>query len=1446
MSRDARLSDRIKQLSFDPSTGAFSLDSIATGFSPFSDFYEVGDVVFYAATDGTRYEVGSGEYTGSTVTRYPFRSNQISSGPYYIDAPSARESDAGVTGVWHPLYLTKSAASGIRGFDVAGGKVSPASGVHEHTFSGYPGVTFYMPNMEVAGHAQDSSVTKSGENYATSGAAVSFQGVTEVFVSYPGKYSVFSAGGISGYNEPKSKGIAFWGNEQILDYDANIVWDTGVDGLGVNQPSPVHSIDVGGLTSYSQVRASGFIGGGSGVQFSGGQALPQSSLKTASGGRQLEPFFRNELDTQTKSDQVFSLSGLVDERLLLQMQEKGMVFAGPPSGCTSTCSPNHPTFRFLEVEDIPSLSDLYIVQQNYVPYDTDVPAGSVAFTTASGKVEYSAGNLVFLKASNKLGINTPNPDETLSVNGNIKASGDVGVSGSVDIFRDLSVSGQINFENGPLISGGYHAGSGLEVHNNVAFNIGNMFQVSGNATATSGANILGWIHQGDTLQVSGISGVHASFIKIPSSGEGGGGSGVVTIDPTFMYNTISGAIVHTMENAGGTASGNNALHLASGIAMEASGALKVRMDGLAGGYVKWILATSGVAGADNGNTPIEDEITAGQYLAISGVSGISVDYGSNSLGGFLALSAASLSGYLDYAIGSGVNISGNSILGFASGIAMQASGALTSRLDTLAGGYVKWIIASSGAAGADNGNTPIEDDITAGQYLCISGVSGISVDYGSNSLGGFLAVSAASLSGWAKDYTDSLAGGVGSSGLTNQNGILDFRYDGSGSLNSLEFHNTQGYNTAIRLGEATPTIFEGVAAANSGDHVTSGVLIGYKAGHSMAYDMNSVGNSGAHPGVMVGDYAGAHASGENFAINIGHAAGYGKNTGPANGSDSTLYWSGPDYYNTLIGYWCGYFMTSGNMNNIMGKEAAMWGSGMYSDVIIGTRAAKDAPKIEHSIFIGTDAGNGSSGIINCNFIGKNTGSGLRNMSDSTLIGRNAGLYATPDDDSSSVNLWIGSGPGQYSWHSNGSAFIGQNVGKTASGVVSTYAIGKNTAFESTSIGTGILLGQNSAHSSSGLDHSIFIGTNSALRASGLEYNNFIGYGAGTEAGPDPSGFEGAAHEIAHGVRSSTVNAIGRLAFSYASGADYSEFQGYRAGAGSSGITHSVSMGYTSTLLAQEMSNTVAIGPYSAAKSYDVEKSVILGYEAGYFSGSETDSETPVMNVKNTVLIGNAAGVNASGLQNVIGIGTNALNFARAAQGGTSQLIEHGIFIGRGAGRHRTDSSNQKVPGDYNLIIEPYAAQTKRASWVTTDYQDYVVSIGYLMHGYSDPITPARYLQIGAEPASIAALQEAALTVKPDSASVHALMLRKQGAQSAGLLEVESAWNNQIIVNKQGVLQVPVATGTGAAGYSSMMLEGSTTTVTAEDGAIVLLKDGSTRSLMVAEGNNWYKLDLSAT
>ena len=458
MSREVRLSDRIKELSYDPGTSRFALTGPVDGFSPFSDFYEQGDVVFYAATDGTRYEVGSGEYTldGSTkvLTRYPLRSSSLSSGPYYINDESTSGPTKGTTGYFHPLYLMESSASGLRGYPTEFG-TNPPTAVHEHHFAKYPGITFYMP-QEYTGHAETvgggAPAALSGVNYAVSGAAVSFQGVTEVFVTYPGKYSVFSAHGVSGYQEPKHGGVAVWGSEQILDYDRNIVWNFDNEALGISQPSPFFPIDVGGASSYSQVRASGFIDGGSGIAFSGGQTLPQDILKTASGGHQLEPFFRNELDNQTKSDQLFSLSGLVDQRLLLKMQEKGTIFAGPPSGCSTVgCDPDYPHFRYLELEDIPDLSDLYVVQKNLIDAGL-VPVGAVPHWDASGVIVYDP-NFVYKSATDRLGVGTDNPQTALDVNGDITASGNIYASGLAEIAGDLMVRGDVTVSGGLDIQG---------------------------------------------------------------------------------------------------------------------------------------------------------------------------------------------------------------------------------------------------------------------------------------------------------------------------------------------------------------------------------------------------------------------------------------------------------------------------------------------------------------------------------------------------------------------------------------------------------------------------------------------------------------------------------------------------------------------------------------------------------------------------------------------------------------------------------------------------------------------------------------------------------------------------------------------------------------------------------------------------------------------------------
>jgi hypothetical protein len=77
------LYDRIKETSFTLGTSSFTLNGAADGFSSFGSVYSNGENVFYAATDGTFYEVGSGVYvTGvqNSLTRFPFRSsnnNQI-------------------------------------------------------------------------------------------------------------------------------------------------------------------------------------------------------------------------------------------------------------------------------------------------------------------------------------------------------------------------------------------------------------------------------------------------------------------------------------------------------------------------------------------------------------------------------------------------------------------------------------------------------------------------------------------------------------------------------------------------------------------------------------------------------------------------------------------------------------------------------------------------------------------------------------------------------------------------------------------------------------------------------------------------------------------------------------------------------------------------------------------------------------------------------------------------------------------------------------------------------------------------------------------------------------------------------------------------------------------------------------------------------------------------
>jgi len=73
-----RLADRVKEISYTTGTGNLALDGAVAGFSSFRSAYGSTANIFYAVTNGTSYEVGSGVYVSGTqdeIIRFPFRSS---------------------------------------------------------------------------------------------------------------------------------------------------------------------------------------------------------------------------------------------------------------------------------------------------------------------------------------------------------------------------------------------------------------------------------------------------------------------------------------------------------------------------------------------------------------------------------------------------------------------------------------------------------------------------------------------------------------------------------------------------------------------------------------------------------------------------------------------------------------------------------------------------------------------------------------------------------------------------------------------------------------------------------------------------------------------------------------------------------------------------------------------------------------------------------------------------------------------------------------------------------------------------------------------------------------------------------------------------------------------------------------------------------------------------
>lgn len=191
-------------------------------------------------------------------------------------------------------------------------------------------------------------------------------GTKEVYITYPASHAVMIGSGIGDLQVPQRKGIAIWDSENILNYDSNIIWDGNLKALGIQNSAPTYGIDLGGSGDISSaIRASGYYVGPTGIYFKA-----QNGNESAyPGGTQFQHFEKNRLDDYahdnnligqlTGSDEVLQLSGVVNQYILFKKQNAGHVFAGPPSGCTPPCSPGYPSFRPLELLDIPDLSDIY-------------------------------------------------------------------------------------------------------------------------------------------------------------------------------------------------------------------------------------------------------------------------------------------------------------------------------------------------------------------------------------------------------------------------------------------------------------------------------------------------------------------------------------------------------------------------------------------------------------------------------------------------------------------------------------------------------------------------------------------------------------------------------------------------------------------------------------------------------------------------------------------------------------------------------------------------------------------------------------------------------------------------------------------------------------------------------------------------------------------------------
>jgi hypothetical protein len=1340
------LSDRIKELSRTTGTTPFTLNGAATGFSAFGDFYASGDSVFYAATDGSAYEVGSGQYltdgVENTLTRFPLRSSNLNSGPYYINATSNAGATAGTAGYFYPLWLTESSA-------VSGDGITSA---HEHTFTEFPGTTFYMPdNHEAHGEA----APLSGVDYNASGLPVDFgDGVKEVYVTYPGKYSVFTGFGLEGFSEPRVSGLAFWGSEQLLNYDSNVVWSDSGNRLGLTQSDPQYALDVGGLPSYSLVRASGFIDGGSGIMFSG-------VAGSYSGGQQLEPFFRNELDTQTGTDLVFSLSGLVDQRLLFAKQPEGFVFAGPASGsCGGTCADNYPTFRYLHINDLPELP--YIAQFNDADPNQD---GAIAIYKESGVIKYDNA-FVIKDDTDRLGVNTASPNATLDVFGDVAISGNLNTTlvcdsgiefssthikiGSISgDFPDWSYSASIGHEAGSgasLITYGdllgYRAGYFSREHQYTVM-LGTTAGM--NATGSYQSNMIGWAAGFQT------SGTTRSSMIGPWAGYAASGIS----DSSFI--------------------GFDAGRYADNI--EKSDFIGHRAGAYASGYKQSVVIGefAGISGIGNRQCNFIGHRAGENYESTAPYDYARGDLeGCNFIGtsaGRYAYSGVKFSNVFGYSAGERASGQYNTYIGFYAGYQVSGNNNIdiVSHYVNVSAGHEPVNGRLTILADRSDGKTSVSDKLNIGNTIAgdvlsrriaiglltstnltpratleivPSGGSDIGVivsGHIGHTANLFEAHSgdATILANITPDGSIHTSGTVRASGglfldpaadpqsttsvLWNDGGTLKFGTDTVDTATASTFKMNDGTAT-------DDTITNGQVVTISG---VSGVVTNYTAGDNL-FRISAEGVSGdvtAVSGWAASTITNLPGGYSNWKLTDGTLGGddiSSTNLVIISGVSGVTvdYTAAAKHIRVSAKGLSGVLQTQ---IDALGAGGVTVGSGLivndskiYMDyqgsgqlehlrfnrdqIRIGTDAGATFDVLDsgsHWTAIGYEAGWGASGNDYSDMIGYHAGYKSSGNDISVMIGKSAGATSTGCSQSNMIGHAAGSGArettltnfmGYYAGRGaigcSESDMIGSLAGYSSSGCATSTMMGYWAGLSSKGNSRSVMIGYQAASTSAFSSDAVMIGNSAGSTSTGVDGTNIIGWTAGHSAsGSIYSNFMGVrAGSEAYGCNHSNI--LGFYAGYQASGADASNMFGYYAGASTTGCSGVNMLGSGAGTLASDVRYSNILGTNAGSGVIGSFENDLIGYQAG---AESKDSNR-------LVAIGSYAAKDASGchLSNIIGLeagfgasGSTYSNFMGNLAGYGANNCDYVDAIGYGAAYRSSGVENSVLLGR----IAGYESQT---------------------------------------------------------------------------------------------------------------------------------------------------------